>query len=220
VHVSSLVIAAAAVLRITAPVPLEAQVARQPVRSLDPSAWVSGSIGLFQHATVRDGTTGSNWVFGDAVQYRASLERNIGSGLGLGVSGAFSRAPLTYQGAGCTLGTTCDADANITQIFASFHAGGGRYGLHQVIQLQLGGTVFHNFRERATNAVLPPENADVDLAFSIGYGFGFTVTPRAHVNVVQELGVSMHQRENLPAAASIANRFGTTRLSVRLGLGN
>lgn len=197
----------------------EGQIIRHPVRTLEPTAWAGVSIGLVQHGTVRDGTTGSTWQFGDAVQYRTSLERRIQPGSALGAAATFSRAPLTYHGAGCTVGSSCDADANITQIFGSFHAGGGGYGLHQVLQLQLGATLFHNFRERTTGAVLPPESADVDLAFSLGYGFGFTLSPRAQLNVVQELGVSMHQRENLPAATTIANRFGVTRLSLRLGLG-
>src|ERR1051325_2412960 len=58
--------------------------------------WVSASVGVMELSNVADGSTNSEWLFGNTVQYRLSVELPIENQSSLGISGAFARAPLRY----------------------------------------------------------------------------------------------------------------------------
>lgn len=191
---------------------LGAQVVRLPRRSREPALWASLGAGYMQMGTVNDGRTQSSWQFGDGFQFRGSLEYAIGAGLAVGVVGSTAHLPLRYVGS-----TVADAHADVRSLQAAFHAGGG-IGFHQVIQVGLGVTQFANLTRDDTDAELPP-GRDTDFSFALGYGFGYSLNPRLHVSVVQEYASSIHQSEGLPNDTRRATNQFTTRLGVRVGVG-
>ena len=195
---------------------------RRPERPPQRSAWLGLSIGVMQLSDVLDGTTSSQWLFGNAVQYRVSLETPVQYGTTLGIVGAFARVPLGYRSldgtgpSGCV--TSCDADATVTQLAATLHAGGGGIGFHQVIELSIGATGYSAFRARGSGQRLAPTKLDADLIASLGYGFGYSISPDMHVTLVQEGGVTLHQRTGVAAGENTLGRQYITRLGVRFGL--
>jgi hypothetical protein len=201
---------------------VEGQISRQPQRPKEKTAWTSLSIGFMQLSDVADGRTNSEWRFGNAVQYRVSLEKSIQNQSTIGLSGGFARVPLTYRTVtgtgpiGCTL--SCDADATVTQLVATFHAGGGAIGFHQVIDIAAGATGYSSFRARQSGAKLPPNTLDADLTLALGYGFGFSLAPDMQVNLVQEAALTLHQRTGLPGGENTLGRQYITRIGVRFGL--
>ena len=56
-----------------------------------------------------------------------------------------------------------------------------------------------HFRERGTDTRLGAESTDSDFAFSFTYGLGYSFSPNFQVDVVQDLGTSLHQGTNLAA---------------------
>lgn len=200
-----------------------AQIIRAPQQPRERTAWTSLSFGFMQLDDVVDGTTGSQWLFGSTVQYRATIEKTVQRGSTIGMSGSFARVPLTYVPltgvAPVECDPSCDADATVTQLFATFHAGaGGIIGFHQVIDLGVGATGYSSFRARNAGTKLPPTTLDADLTISIGYGFGYSLSPDMQVDLVQEYVLSMHQRTGLAGGEGTLGRHYTTRLGVRFGL--
>jgi hypothetical protein len=188
----------------------------------EPTAWTSIGIGLVDMSSIQDRESESDWEFGQGIQYRVSLEKALRGGSGLGVVATFAQMPLTYQRRGTVIGSEpcdapCDATANIWSLSGGFHMGGGM-GLHQVIQLNIGATMFGNFREDATGDALPPSEIDVDLSFNVGYGIGFTLSPRVQASLVQEFGFIMHPG-NGSGGSSSAVQSRVMRLGIRYGLG-
>lgn len=199
--------------------PADAQIARRQ-QPFEPQWWTSVGVGVFQSQAVDDGSTASTWDFGNTVQWRATLERTIDRSTALGVEATFARTPLTYtsdsfQPTSCA---SCDADANVTQIMATFHAGGAYPGFHQVIEIGLGATVYSGFRARSDGHKLAPAS-DADPAFSLGYGFGYGIGEFTQLELVQALAASIHQSTGLPADANTLIRSWTTRIGVRVALG-
>ncbi len=191
-----------------------AQIVRSRFPAREPAAWVSLG-GAFQQAwTVRDGTTGATWNFGNAVPWQASLERTINGGTSVGIRGTTGMIPLTYQG---PLGNS-EADANVSQILGTFHVGSGR-SFRTVLELSAGATIYSNFRARGTGAALGATSPDTDFTFALGYGFGYAFTPRFGIDLVQDVTTVWHQREGLAAGDDSSTRIHGTRVVGRLGLG-
>ena len=196
---------------------------RRRYGSAGPTAWASFWAGFVQPTTINDGATGSTWQFGTAAQLGVSLEKNIQSNSSLGIRASFSRAPLTYTGSsfdnfGTFCSSSCDADANVTSVQGLFHYGSG-IGFHQVIELAFGGTAFSNFSARDGEGPIGPSGADLDLSFGLGYGFGWGLSSNTDLEVVEELGADYHPSSNLSAGANTLPRFYTTRIGLRVGLG-
>lgn len=188
------------------------------MRLQQPTAWFSLGAALAQNWSVRDGTTGSQWDFSDATQYTASLEKNISSGASLGLRGTTARVPLRYSGTtSAGTGSQTDADANVSQLFASLHVSSGRE-FHSVLELNLGATLYSDFRARGTNEKLTP-SSDTDFTFAFGYGFGYAFSPRFSLDVVQDLTTALHQKTGLSAGDNSSVRINSTRLVARVGLG-
>lgn len=191
-----------------------AQIIRGRPRVQQPSAWVSGGIALQQPWSVRDGTTGSDWEFGDARQYVASLEKEITGGASVGLRGTTSRVPLLYRVG--SVGT--DADATVSQGFAVLHvASGGAF--HSVFELSAGATRYSDFRTRVNDAPIGAVKPDIDFTFGFGYGVGFSLSPRFAIEAVQDISTVMHQKTGLGAGESTSTRMHSTRIVARLGLG-
>ena len=198
------------------------QVGRPAARVAEPKSWMSFSVGVMDLSDVNDGTTNTIWEFGNAVQYRISFEVPVQNQSTFGVSGSFARAPLAYV-EGARLGPpsacapACDADATVTQLLATFHAGRGSFGFHQVIDLSLGATGYSAFRARNSGARLAPDGIDADLTGGIGYGFGYTFSPDMQITLVQEGFLSVHQRTNVGASENTLGHQFVLRLGTRFG---
>lgn len=191
----------------------------QSVRRFNPLAWTSLSIGWLQQQGLCDPDSGACWDFGSAPQWRASLELPKGQGASFGVAATMSRLPLIYS-SGLATGNSClrcDADANVTQIMGQLHLGGST-GFHQVIDIGAGMTMFSNFRERTGGTRLGDGKTKQDFSFSIGYGFGYALSPRAQIMLVQDYGLIIHKRQ--PGESNNTAQQSNLRVGVRFGLGD
>jgi len=192
-----------------------AQIGRQPPRAPEPKTWMSLSIGVMDLSDVHDGSTQSDWQFGNAVQYRVSLEMPIQNQSTIGLMGSFARVPLTYIADGGV--GVADADATVSQLMATFHAGRSAIGFHQIIDISLGATGYSAFRARASGARLPPRQLDADLSGGIGYGFGYALSPDMQITLVQEGFVTVHQRTGVAGGENTLGRQFVLRLGTRFG---
>ena len=199
----------------------DAQVLPVPRRSTAPIAWGSLSVGMIQFdRTIVDGRTESTWDFATTIQYRGSLEKDVGNSGGVGIVIGLADAPLTYRSAAvpeCSTG--CDAHAKIWTIMGGFHMGGG-IGFHQIIELSAGATIYRDFAADEGDVSLPPESPDKDISLSVGYGFGWGFSERMQLMLVQDASYSLHQRDGLSGGQSSNSTQYITRLGVRVGLGS
>lgn len=182
----------------------------------EPIAWTSLSVGWFEHGGLCDPDSNSCWGFGGAPQFRASLDMPMGRGATVGIAGTTARVPLLYDGGALSGCTRCDADANVSQIFANLNLAGGS-GLHQVIDLNAGVSLFSNFR-RTTGEKLEPSKIVTAFNFNIGYGFGYSFSPRFQIMLVQDWGLVIHKR--MAGQTSNTANQRTTRVGMRYGLGS
>ncbi len=202
------------VLAFLAPRTVYAQVFRVGATG-EPALWITAGAGYLSHGRVHDGDTQSRWDFAGGLQWRISMERAIQRGTSLGVTASYADLSLRYRSLDGSF-PAIDATANVWQVLASFHAGGGD-GFHQVIQVNAGAAGFRGFRDDATGESLPPSSTDLTL--SIGYGFGYALGRRTHINVVQDFGYVFHPRRGLPGDVTGSAQTSTFRLAVRYGLG-
>ena len=194
----------------------DAQIIRSS-RSNAPIGFVSLGIGWFQQQGLCNEASNSCWDFGSGPQWRATVELPVGNGASFGVAGTMGRMPLTYDGGvGTASCGQCDADANISQILALFRIGGGS-GFHQVIDLSAGVTLFSNFRRSDSGTRLGDGKMVQNYNFSIGYGFGYSLSPRTSIQLVQDYGLLIHGR--VPGSSDNTAQQSSTRIGVRLGLG-
>ena len=193
-----------------------AQIIRgERIRLRDPQTWVSATYGWQEGWTVFDGQTGSRWDLGDTQLYGGSIERAVSSGITVGVRGHTSQPSVRYIGTGAAT----QADLRVTQALGVVHVTTGRQ-FRSVFELGLGATVYSDFRERGTGTRLGAESTDTDFAFAFVYGLGYSFSPNFHVDVVQDLGTTLHQGTNLAAGEDRSARIRTTRLVARYGFGS
>ena len=186
------------------------------IRSADPRAWTSLSVGWMSQGSLCDSDSNACWNFGSAPQFRGTLDMAMGRGASLGVAATTAKVPLVYNGGIGTNGcASCDADANVSQYLATLHIGGGA-GFHQVIDASVGMTVFSNFR--STSGSRLGGKAVSDFGFSVGYGFGYATSDRIQIMIVQDYGLIIHKRQ--PGTTNNTAEQRTTRIGVRVGLGN
>lgn len=192
-----------------------AQILQLPGKRRD-VVWVTAWAGYHDPGSFADGRTNTDWLFSDGLGWRASVEYGIGGGSAIGILGTFARIPLEVRSR--TGGLSRDADGDIRSLQALFHAGGGA-GLHQVIEVSAGVIEFRNFRADDTGENIGPPEGDRDLTFSLGYGFGFGISTRAHIALVQDFGYTFHQRDGLPASSSRTTMNRSTRIGLRVAFG-
>lgn len=206
-------------------------------RSSEPVWFVSGSVGAFNGQGVNDGATGSVWDFGQRTswQMRASIEKAIMNESSIGLAVTHVHVPFTYYGAPPTPGLTCpvtgcttsrgvdcgqcSAHLDMESVSAMFHAGGG-IGFHQVIEAALGASGYRNLTRDSDGAKLAPTGVNWDGTFTLGYGFGFGLSPQTEVTLIQDYGIAKHESTNLSNGASNTNTIRTIRLGIRYGFGS
>src|SRR5918993_347639 len=88
------------------------------------NAWASLGIGWLQQGGLCDPGSDSCWDFGNAMQWRGTLEYPMGRGATIGATATTARVPLRYQSS-LVCASVCDADANVSQYLAQLHLGGG-----------------------------------------------------------------------------------------------
>lgn len=181
-----------------------------------PIAWTSLSVGWLQHGRLCDPGSNSCWDFGSAPQFRATLELPMGRGATIGVAGTTSRVPLLYEGGVLSGCNRCDADANVSQVLANLRIGGGS-GFHQVIDVNAGATLFSNFRT-VDGVKLDPDGMVSSFTFTLGYGFGYPLTQRFHLMLLQDFGLVIHKR--MSGQTNNTAQQSTLRIGGRYGLGS
>ena len=174
--------------------------------------WAGASIGLLQNFGVVDGSTGSSWEFGSGLEYAARFEHPIRSNeLAIGLQASFARLPLTYSSASFN----GEAKASVKQLLGVIRYGAG-YSFHPIYELSVGLIGFSGFRSTGTTEMSLSNSTDYDPKISIGYGFGFGLSSSAEINIVQELGTILHQRDGLAASASNYPRIVVTRIGGKI----
>ena len=197
---------------------------RQRVFTSDPDGWVSFGIAGFTGNGVNDGRSDSQWDFGNSTnwQYSASVEKTIGNGTSLGVSGTYARIPFTYyggaipatQGATCT---QCDAHLDMTTLVGTLHFGAGT-GFHQVIEVNAGIVNYARLTRDADGARLAG-GSNTDPLLSGGWGFGYGFNDRTQIEFVPEYAIAIHERTGLSNQVSNTNRMQSLKLTFRMGFG-
>jgi len=182
----------------------------------DPHTWVSAGVGWQSGWTVFDGTTASRWDLGDSQQYGLSIERTVKSGITLGVRGSTSQPSMDFLNISGT-SITRQVDARVSQALGVVHVTTGR-DIRSVFELAVGSTIYSGFRERGTDLQVGP-STDADFTFVFSYGLGYSFSRNFHIDVVQDLGTSLHQKTGLAAGDDTSMRISSTRLIARLGLG-
>jgi len=194
----------------------QAQIIDSRLGRTEPIAWTSLGVGWMQHGGLCDPDSNACWDFGSAPQFRATLEMPMGRGASIGIAGTTARMPLTYSGGTVNACGTCDADANISQIFGTLHIGGGT-GFHQVIDLNAGMTIFSNFLS-TTGTKLGPGKTVSAFSFAVGYGFGYALSERLHIMLLQDYGLVIHKR--LTGQPSNTAQQTNLRIAMRYGMGS
>lgn len=199
---------------------------RRSSYSSGPDYWIGLSYGLQDGIDLTDGNTNTTWDFGYTSQIRASLEKRLQGGVSLGLAAAFATAPLTYGSTlptpgtictgSCACSTPCTAHANISQYLVTVRTGGDGPGLHNGFLLEGGVTQFADFRDRETNATLPPTNASYDPTFSIGYGLSYGLSSTSEIFGSETLGTVLHSQGS-SAVQSTPPRIYTTSIGLRIG---
>ena len=185
----------------------------------EPAGYISLGAGFLQAASIRDGSTNSDWLFDGSIQYRGSIEYALRNQASFGVAGTYARVPLEYRGRGLLAGcAACDADATIWTAMAMFRMGGGE-GFHQVIELGIGATGYQDF-ETEDGQPLRPTEPDMDVTISVGYGFGYGFGKRTSIFLVQTADQSLHQRGGSENDGTTSVQHYVTRIGFRYGLGS
>lgn len=190
----------------------------QPTIRTRPMAWVTLGAAWMQQGDICGADAGACWDFGGAPQFRGSFELPVGTGAAIGVAATTARVPLIHSSSPTQSGScgTCDADANVSQFFGTFRIGGGNLGFHQVIDLSAGTTMYSNFRS-TDGAKLGSGKTVNDMTFGLGYGFGYALSPRTHVFLVQEWMLVLHERQ--PGTSENTTSQQNFRIGGRVALG-
>jgi len=192
----------------------------------EPNTWVTLGAGFFTGNGVNDGRTESTWDFGSSTnfQYRASLEKTIGDRASIGLIGTYVRVPFMYSSTavippsnGATCGT-CEAHLDMITLSLGFHIGGGP-GFHQVIEGNGGVARYSGLKRDSDGADLAPTGGNLDPIFSFGYGFGYGFGQNTQINLVQDLGIALHEKDGLANGVRNTNSVRTLRFTARFGFG-
>jgi len=196
----------------------DAQVRRRAPIVSEPSMWGSVSVGLYGANGISDGPSNSTWDFGEGTswQFRGALEKALQNQFSIGAVLTYVDVPFVYSGPSCG---RCDAHLDLTSLGASFHAGGSQ-GLHQVLEVSAGATMYRNLKRDSDGAKLEPTDGAVDPFFTFGYGFGYSFNPTMQISIVQDYGLVLHERTGLANNESNTLTQRTTRLNFRMGFGN
>jgi len=207
--------------------PAGAQIINVPQGSLskEPGFILTTTIGLPTIQSVKDGRTGTIWDFSQSAEFGASLERSLGRGIAFGVVATYTKTPLHFvdsSAASIGYATCCNAHVEVITAGVQFTSGGGA-GFHQLVMINVGVIAFQNFDVKYDGSVGSPgapPTRDIDPRLAVGYGFGYGLSPRSEVFLLQEYGVALHQGDGLQGGDRRQYQQQTTRIGFRLGAGS
>lgn len=188
---------------------------------------MSGGAAGVVMGTITDGASSARWEFGTTPQWQArgTIEKALDIATTLGVSAGYgvmnvnvSRLAVPGQVAPdprAVCINRCDAQLETWQLMGQFRSGGGP-GFHTYFEAQGGVNGFRNLRTRdSTAAPIGPSTTQMDFAGSLGFGFGYTLSPGLVVGLVQDFGMGWHSQEKLPSDVSRTYRTRATRATLR-----
>jgi hypothetical protein len=174
---------------------------------------------------VIDGSTKSRWDLGDTQQYGGAIEHAVAGGVTVGVRAVTSMPEVRFEDLNPPAfsgvvppATVFPAEARVTQALGVVHVTTGRQ-LRTVFELGLGTTIYSPIRSQSTGETLGAARTDTDFAFAFTYGLGYSFSRNVHVDVVQDLATSVHQKTGLEAGDDRSARIRSTRLVARYGFG-
>ncbi len=188
-----------------------------------PKMHASASSSMLILTSIVDGVTASTWDFRAAQHHRASLDITIGDATSVGlvvgyasVPTSFSRRRPIFDSSSCR--DSCDVKADFWSAALSLHVG-DKPGFHQILEGTIGFNSLGNFRHTSDEKV-GPASRDIDFSFSIGCGLGYSVSRRLQINLVQDLGFSVHGKSgSVDTPTNSLNPMLITRLGIRAGIG-
>lgn len=186
---------------------LGAQILRVPERDCAAHPISVGfSVGFLQTQDRYDGQSGTPWLLGEAITYRASIDYGIRAGA-LGFAASVASVPIHRGAAG-------EGDIQLRQYLATFRSPETQ-GFFQVVEIGvgLGQWTGYSGPEVLTEEDRKARNA---MAMAIGYGFGFKLGDRFAVTIVQDAGTLIGSKEGLPSGRSRAVGQYTTRIGGRV----
>ncbi len=212
---------------VTAPGSLSAQIrGRAPVQSGDTRWTITGGVSAAILSDVNDGATGGTWKFGSdpVALYRGSIEKSLDEATTIGIAVAYGKADFTltpFVSAGspttpvapCVTG--CESQTDIYQAMAQFRSGGGE-GFHTFFEANGGVTSFRDPRSKVGQTPLGTKSNSLDLSGTLGGGFGYTLSQKLTVQLVQDFGIGFHSKENLPSGTGRSWRIRNTRVALRV----
>jgi hypothetical protein len=188
----------------------------------DPQTWVAATLGWQEGWTVIDGSTASRWDLGDTEQYGGAIERAVAGGVTVGVRAVTSMPEVRYvqrndPAVGGNLSVS-SAEGRVTQALGVLHVTTGRQ-FRSVFELGLGTTIYSPMRYQDGGQTISASRTDTDFAFAFTYGLGYSFSRHVHVDVVQDLATSVHQKTGLEAGEDRSARIRSTRIVARYGFG-
>ena len=220
----------------TAPA-LGAQLRGRTVGQRGAGVWVSAGGGSLAVTSINDGATQSRWLFStDPLwQLRGTIEKGIDAVTTIGVAASVGRADLIVERLAPTppgtalVATTpvpstcrvsCAARADLWSLMGQFRSGGGG-GFHTTFEAAGGVLGVRNMRTRDSASVaIGKPTGTVDLTGVLGLGFALPLSRHFVLTLVQDFGLVVHSKTNLPDGSSRYARTRTTRAAIRIGLGN
>jgi hypothetical protein len=196
----------------SSPLPVGAQRRGEPP---EPRYWLSLSAGYLSLSGVRDGSTGSTWSFGDAFPVGLTLEKSLRGNMSLGLAFTRARVPLTYRSE--SLGRR-SAHATVASYGPVLKVRRGAWNaLGATLELQPGIVQYGNFQDDLSGEPLPPERANRDFAFTMGYVWSVRFRADWAFEFGTDVILVFHDRTGLEGDERSLNRHSLLRLAVRLG---
>ena len=194
-------IADAQLIKVPAP-----STARRPIT-------LSVSSGFLQTEGRIDGQTGTVWSLGEAAQHRLMVDVGLRSGA-LGLTASTARVPIVRQGIEAP--TRSDGTIQLRQLLATFRTL-EQMGPHQIVELGAGLSQWAD--DQGTDPVTTDErSARNALTLVVGYGFGFSLGPKASLTLVQDYATLWGPKDGLSAGERRSQRQYVTRLGLRYRL--
>ena len=101
---------------------------------------------------------------------------------------------------------------------AQFRSGGGT-GFHTLFEASGGATGFRNFASKADGIAIPGIKSTFDVSGTLGAGFAYPLSRRMVLSLVQDFGMGLHAKTDLPEGTGRSWRVRNTRAALRLKFG-
>lgn len=181
---------------------------------------------------INDGATQSTFKFGSdpVMLYRAAIEKALDEATSIGVAVAYGKVDvgvvpfvIVDRSGGLvddvfprpgTCADGCDAQTDFYQALAQFRSGGGP-GFHTFFEANGGVTSLRNMTTKTEGDAFDAVKGKLDLTGTLGAGFGYTLSQKLAITLVQDFGIGYHSKDDLPSGTSRTWRIRNTRAALR-----